>query len=135
MDQTALVARLERAGRRLSTALKRDDSLGLTASFWWFDEETQRWSFVVASKHYQTAGPTQMYKKIAKHLAKTTTKRTTGDAIELSQVVVVPDSDRRVRAMASAVRVEDGSVRLQQSVLNGLYVADAIVYELAPPRS
>lgn len=130
MDQKTLVANHERNGRLLADALAQDDRLGLRAAFWWFDAEAERWSLVVASKLYRTHGPRAAYRTIAKHIAKLAPKRAIGAFIDLGNVVAVSDRDARAVALASAVAVTDGSTRIQSSMVNGVYVTDALVYEL-----
>lgn len=130
MDQKTLVNRKIENGRRLTNALRRDPKLGLVAGFWWFDADAERWALVVACELYRTDGPRAAYKAVEKHIRRLEPKRAAGSFLDLNDVVAVSDRDQRVRALASAVRVTDGDVRIQASVLNGVYVTDAIVYEL-----
>lgn len=130
MDQKALVTRDKHNGQRLTRALVSDSKIGLRASFWWFDPETERWSLVVATRLYRTDGPRAAYKAIEKHIRKLEPKRASGTFLDLGDIVAVSDSDARVQAMSSAVSVSDSDVRVQSSMLNGVYVTDALVYEL-----
>lgn len=130
MDQNTLVSRNEKDGRRLTRALKKNSRFGLVASFWWFDPDSERWSLVIASRLYRLQGPKAAYSSVAKQIAKLESKRTQGSFIGLGSVTIVSDEDPKVQAMGSAMRIEDSDARIQSSNLNGVFVADALVYEL-----
>jgi hypothetical protein len=132
MDQATLVGRRQSEGRELTRELAKDEDLGLTASFWWFEPETADWSLVLASRLFRTAGPKKVYERVSRALAKIK-QRLASTSIQLSDVRVTSDRDPRVLAMASAITAEDTVTQISESMMNGVYVHDALLYRLLSP--
>ena len=118
MGQTALVKRDERNGQRLSVALDGLERFELSAAFWWYDAERERWSFVLASGLFRREGPRVAYEFVEKQIGLLESSRSRGSFLKLGQVQIVADDDARVVAMAQAVSVENSGVRVSGSTLN-----------------
>jgi hypothetical protein len=68
MFKTALVESEISDGRRVVDELRRQN-LPITAAFWFFFEEAERWRLVVISPYVQVAGPRDAYRKLVYALA------------------------------------------------------------------
>ncbi|HYM07624.1 MAG TPA: hypothetical protein VEU11_13780 [Terriglobales bacterium] len=68
MFKTVLVEPEISDGRRLVDELRRQD-FPITAAFWFYFEEAERWRLVIISPDVQTRGPRDAYRKLVYALA------------------------------------------------------------------
>lgn len=113
------------AGRRLLEELDRQ-RVDITAAAWFFVADAERWRLLLASPIVDEKGPLAAYEVIQNTLTRMPeTARPT-----FTDISAVSPSDRRVRAMAVAVKTGPGihDVRFSRTVVGDMYVEDALVY-------
>jgi hypothetical protein len=118
-----LSAEVIQAGRDLIDALDREQ-VPIVAAYWLFDDETSRWTLVLASPVVEQSGPREFYRKVGEIL------RASGiEALILSHVTGVPSDDPIVVRLRNALKnVPAGEVRLTGNFLEGMFVPDVLVY-------
>lgn len=129
MVKTALTKEMIDAGERLVRRL--DQTLGdITASFWFYEAEYQRWRLMIGSPTVRTQGPKTVYTKIEGVLRKEADLRT---LFSLGDISVLKDTDPLVKALRIAIRTGPGmqGIRFTGNTVNGRYIDDAYIYRVA----
>jgi len=127
MAQAVLVKEDIESGRDLIRLLD-DSNFPVTAAAWIYFPDIEEWRLVIgtsrADRQLQDA-----YLDIAVAMdAKGDLRR----RIDLARVKLVPPSDRMLQAMGRAVRAPGlNAIHFQRSVINGIYIDDALIYRLA----
>jgi len=118
-----LSADVIQAGRDFLAELDREQ-VPIVAAFWLFDDETSRWTLVLASPIVEQSGPLVFYRRVGDIL------RASGiEAIISSHLTGVPPDDPIVVRLRNALKdVPAGEVRLTGNFLEGMFVPDVLVY-------
>ncbi|MBO3760787.1 hypothetical protein [Ciceribacter sp. L1K22] len=117
------------AGLRLLELLDRA-GFGVTAAFWLYDSDQERWRFVVAARDAER-DLGQKYLDAAGIISKA---RESGlpDLLPLDRVRITSSSDPLVAGLTQVLRVPGTtSARFSRSMVNGIYVEDALIHRLA----
>lgn len=105
-------------------ALVRDlDAAGvpIVGAFWFYMTDVRRWKLIIVSDRAKS-GARDLYVEALKLKS----------PIDLAKVEFVPPSSAIFKALGSIFNVRGlGSLRVSQSMFNGVYVDDAYVYRLA----
>lgn len=126
MGTASLVSEEVAAGHNVVAAL---DAAGFPAKavFWLYDDDTDVWKLWIATP---LAGEDlqKAYLKVDSILS----ANTSGTVLDLSRIKLVRPDDPMVRAIRSAVSVKGlADVRFKGNVVNGIYIADALIYRTA----
>jgi len=130
MDQAVLVEQKQDEGERLVRAL---DGAGLppSAAFWFYYPDADIWNLILAGSHFSAshAAPTEPYRKIASVTSKLAPPVT---AVSIADIKTVEESDPLVAALRTMVHTGAAisSIRLTNNFVNGIHIADALVYRL-----
>ena len=126
-----LTEKMIESGAEFTVRLYSDYPI-FTAAYWLYNEEFNRWRLVFASPEVEINGKRKIYEKLHEFL------RRFGDGslpFSLFDISVVEDKDRIVKALRKLIRFKRGEkvqgVRLTRSPVNGEYIDDLYLYELA----
>jgi hypothetical protein len=127
MAQAVLVDEDINAGRELVQLLD-ESGFPVTAAAWIYFPDIEEWRLVVGT-------PRASQKLQDAYLDIAVAMDARGDLrkrIDLARLKLVPPTDRMLQAMGRAVSVTGlGTMRFQRSVINGIYIDDALIYRLA----
>jgi hypothetical protein len=130
MDQTVLVEQKQSEGERVVRALD-DAGLPPSAAFWFYDADSDRWNLILAGSQFSAShgGPVDSYRKIA---GVTSRLKPPTTSVSIADIKPVEEGDPLVTALRTMVHtgLEISSIRLTNNFVNGIYIADALVYRL-----
>jgi len=130
MDQAVLVEQKQSEGERLVRAL---DGAGLppSAAFWFYDSDSDLWNLILAGAQFSASqgAPMEPYRKIA---GVTSRLRPPATAVSIADIKTVEEGDPLVVALRTMVHTgaDISSIRLTNNFINGIHIADALVYRL-----
>lgn len=118
---------MEYSGQFLLKAL---DKKGVTvnAAIWFFYAEISTWKYILIIDDFEEKGPTFIYNIISNVNRDTLSKKY--QAIPLDMVEAKGKSSFIYKVMKSMFHVENGSVRLTNNMINGLEIADCLIYRM-----
>jgi hypothetical protein len=127
MAQALLVKEDIDAGRDLVRLLD-EAGFPVTAAAWLYFPDVEEWRLVIGSpRASQKLQDAYMDIAVAMDAKGDLRKR-----IDLARVKLVPPSDLVLQAMGRAIRAPGlHEIHFQQSVINGIYIDDALIYRLA----
>lgn len=122
-----LSAEEKQFGKDLWDALRRQSAFPVTGALWLFDAERSGWKLVIASPRVEEIGARDSYRELAE-----ATKAIPATGAQLLQIELVGPNDPTYTALRSvfgqAYSVE--GARLNHSLVNGIFVEDAYLYEV-----
>lgn len=130
MDQAVLVEQKQSEGERLVRAL---DGAGLppSAAFWYYYPDSDLWNLILAGSEFSASqsSPTEPYRKIA---GVTSQLKPPATSVSIADIKTVEEGDPLLAALRTMVRTgaDISSIRLTNNFINGVYIADALVYRL-----
>lgn len=126
MGEEALVADKYQELTKLARVLEGDELSPRALIYASYpDTADEKLLVVPASRKYDER---DVYRRISITLAK---NRSVFPSIDISDVRVVNESDPYVRGLSTLFRVDEFStIRISKSVLNGVYVENAVVYRM-----
>jgi len=130
MDQAVLVEQKQSEGERLVRAL---DGAGLppSAAFWFYYPEADLWNLILAGSQFSASkgAPIDPYRKIA---GVTSQLKPPATAVSIADIRTVEEGDPIVIALRTMVHTgaDISSIRLTNNFINGIHIADALVYRL-----
>lgn len=126
MGTATLVGEEIAAGHNVVAAL---DAAGFPAraAFWLYDSDADVWKLWIATP--QAGDDLQKaFLKVGRILSTITDR----PVLDLSRIKLVTPDDPMVRALRSVINVKGLSgVRFKSNVVNGIYIADALIYRTA----
>ena len=136
MAAAILVERDIKDGRALIQQLDKD-KFPVTAAFWYYYSEWEKWRLIVASPVVESHGQTEGYRRLIESLKLLQHRKTRSFALESGNIELVKPSDRLPILLGRAIRTE---VRLSWNVIDGTLIEDAYIYRsgkipAAQPRS
>jgi hypothetical protein len=129
MDQAVLVEQKQSEGERVVRALD-DAGLPPSAAFWFYNPDSDLWNLILAGAQFSAHGaPSDPYRKIA---GVTSRLKPPATAVSIADIKTVEEGDPLVSALRTMVHTgsEIGSIRLTNNFVNGIHIADALVYRL-----
>jgi hypothetical protein len=124
MAATALVDTLFEDGKKLLAALDEAD-LKVYAAYWMFSEDSESWTFNVASNLLAATGPQSAYRAVRDILSESHID------IPLHAIVVVPSDDRVLLLMSGAIQVAGVSrLSFSNNVINGVQMPDMVILRM-----
>ncbi len=124
-----LVDRDIEAGRLLVEELNRCGAL-VTAAFWFYDTESERYLLYLTTTDYPREGPLKIYELVQSALQRLPAEK----RLSLTDVKVVSPSDKTVFAIGQAIQtdhfISKDPPRLMRSFLGDVYVEDALIYRM-----
>lgn len=113
-------------GKALVAALKQE-GFPLRGAFWFYDENSDDWNLVVVTDQVDRIGPRKTYLQLSK-----VTKAIAASDFQLLRVTVWSPKHPVYQALSS-VFAQTASVegaRLRHTMVNGLHISDAYLYEI-----
>jgi hypothetical protein len=112
-----------------ASLLKRLDAekAKITAAFWFYLENSDTWTLIIASPMVQSQGPKELYGQIQKLLSN-------GSALSLRDISVLPSDDPIPKLLSAAVKTganDISGIRFSRNTINGHFIEDAYIYRLA----
>lgn len=126
MVTTSLVDKYKEEGRRLLLALD-DAGVDITAAFWFYQTDKERWRLLLAMPIVATKGPRAGYERILEVLSAHPEIQ-----LDLTDITVLSPSDRLPQLLKTAVRTDStiAGIALSHDVINGTYIEDAYIYRI-----
>ena len=126
MVAASLVERDISDGETLLCRLDRD-GFPVTAAFWFYYSDYEKWSLMIASALDRKEGPIDAYKMLSSSLKQIHER---DFRLDSSRIELVKDEDRIPRALSKAVQtgVKNSGFRFTGNTINGLFVEDAYIY-------
>jgi hypothetical protein len=96
----------------------------VTGACWFYLENSDVWTLIIASPEVQTRGPKRIYGSIQQILG-------TGSALTLRDISVLPSDDPIVTLLKGAVRTgphDISGIRFSRNTINGHFIEDAYIY-------
>ena len=127
MDHVALVDSEVEAGRKLLDALD-ESGFSTAAAMWMYFADHSEWRVVLALAD-GISNLKSEYMKVARVL---NLHPDIKSRIDLSRIKIVSTKDSMISGLLGLVRVTDGgTIRFSTSVVNGVFVEDALIYRMA----
>lgn len=127
MVAKVLVAQDIDGGRSLVEELDRE-RVPVSAAFWLFEPEAERYRLFVATSDYDRRGPLEAYRLIQSALEKLPENLRPS----LIDINVVSPSDATTQALGKAIHTGNSTspIRFSRNTVGDLYVEDALIYRL-----
>lgn len=103
-----------------------ENGVPITAAFWFFDPESQTWSYILASPRVTTDGPLTVYKTLQKYVGQV--------ELTLQDIAVVSPHEPLVDLLRTAVKTPPTSIsgiRFTANTINNVFIDDAYIYRIA----
>ncbi len=125
MVEKILVDREIAAGESLLKELDKR-KVAVTAAFWFYEPEYERWRLVIAMPLCDKEGPIVAYDLLQKALDKLPKDR----RLELTDINAENTKNTVVQALCKMIQIAPGSgnLRVSRSSVNGIFIDDAVVY-------
>ncbi len=103
------------------------DRFPVTAAFWYFDPETEKWTFIIASRIVGRDGPREAYRNLI-HSIKRIKK--SGFALDSSRIELVKVDAQLPGLLRRAVKTgrDITGIRFTQNAIHGFFIEDAYIY-------
>lgn len=128
MDPTVLVNQKIEEGANLIRALD-SRHYPVSAAFWLFDPDDNRWKLVIASPNYDTNGPRSVYRVIQKYVS-----AVSEDDLALTDITVTSPKNQIVRLLRPVLRTAPDAISgiwFKRNTINNTYIEAAYIYRLA----
>lgn len=125
----ALTEEMKTAGAELTRKLD-EAKWPVSASFWYFEPDENRWKLIVASPRLETDGPRRSYEAISNAVG---TLREHFDGLGFIAVVAPGNPVVRTLALAVSTGPAIAGIRFSKRMVDGHYIDDAYVYRVTPP--
>lgn len=134
MVATPLVDQDIADGRTLLEQLDRD-RIPVSAAFWYYRSESDRWSLVIATPHVSSKGPLEAYRTLSQSMRRILTKPDHHFDLESSRVELVKEEDELPSLLRRAVTTGHtiAGIRFARSTINGRPIEDAYIYRMERP--
>ncbi|WP_097451433.1 hypothetical protein [Escherichia coli] len=117
---------MEFSGQFLLKKLKLQN-LPLEAAMWFYYPELS-WRDILVISDFSERGPAEIYRKISEINRNSISKKY--KPIPLEAIEAKGDSAFVYKMLKGFARVNDGKVRVSNSMVNGLEIVDCLIYEL-----
>ena len=126
MDHASLVKDKIEEGRDLLRNLDADGHAP-KAALWLYDPEQEDWKLVLSGESYEGENYKKSFFVIDANLRKIKSHQ-----IHLTDIQLLKLSDPLIQRLRRMTRVENSTVRLSKSNIDGIYIDDALIYRLQP---
>lgn len=130
MDRTTLVDAIDiDGGKRILRELDKID-LNISAAFWLYIVEIDKWRLMFATKLLEKFGPIKIYDQILSVLGKLDPPT----RVLLKDISVISVEDEIVQALRFAIRTEPYTISeiwLSKVVINNIFIESACIYRMS----
>ncbi len=100
--------------------------VSVSAAFWFYEPEEERYRLVLATPVYDSDGPLEAYRVVQEVLDQLPANKRPS----LTEINMVSPKNRIVQAIGKAVKTGPGiaGIRFARNTINGVYVDDAWIY-------
>lgn len=117
---------MEFSGQFLLKKLKLQN-LTIDAAMWFYYPDLS-WRYILVISDFSERGPAEIYRKISEIDRNSISKKY--KPIPLEAIEAKGDSAFVYKMLKGFARVNDGKVRVSNSMVNGLEIVDCLIYEL-----
>ncbi|EIH9658280.1 hypothetical protein WR53_003961 [Escherichia coli] len=117
---------MEFSGQFLLKKLKLQN-LTIDAAMWFYYQDLS-WRYILVISDFSERGPAEIYRKISEINRNSISKKY--KPIPLEAIEAKGDSAFVYKMLKGFARVNDGKVRVSNSMVNGLEIVDCLIYEL-----
>ena len=129
MAATALVEQDLSDGKALLRSLD-EDNFPVFAALWLLNSDSGNWTLYMGSPEVDQLGTHDAYARVQGIL------KSTKSRVALRKITLVGTSDRFLSRIAGAVTIEGSdenpNLRIQDTMLNDVFVEEAVIYRLQP---
>eukprot|EP01133_Synstelium_polycarpum_P015823 gene15823-18804_t len=104
-----------------------DANLTIDAAMWFYYPDLS-WRYILVISDFSERGPAEIYRKISEINRNSISKKY--KPIPLEAIEAKGDSAFIYKMLKGFARVNDGKVRVSNSMVNGLEIVDCLIYEL-----
>ena|SRR5258708_37790826 len=117
------------AGARFIEALDKDGN-PINAALWFYYPDLSQWKLLLTSPKFDKSNPTISYTEVSKILS---AQDEADQNISIADVKILGEKDPLRVLLKAIIRTNKGihQIRMKSSVLNGIYVEDALIYRNA----
>ncbi len=128
MAATPLVDRDIRDGETLVRRLDRD-KFPVTAAFWYYRPEDEKWDLIIASDLVAKQGPREAYLKLGQSMKRI---RKSGFALVSSRIELVKEEAHLPNLLRRAIKTghDIAGIRFTKNTINGFFIEDAYIYRV-----
>ncbi len=136
MAATPLVAEDIRDGESLIRQLDRD-GFPVSAAFWYFQPDVEKWQLIVASPIVSNHGPLEAYRRLGDSARRVRSPRNRQFQLDTTRVKLVKEQDELPSLLRRAITTGHGisGIRFTSNTIDGSYVEDAYIYRLEQPAA
>ncbi|EEZ6978330.1 hypothetical protein DA742_005204, partial [Escherichia coli] len=102
-------------------------NLTIDAAMWFYYPDLS-WRYILVISDFSERGPAEIYRKISEINRNSISKKY--KPIPLEAIEAKGDSAFVYKMLKGFARVNDGKVRVSNSMVNGLEIVDCLIYEL-----
>jgi len=117
---------MEFSGQFLLKKLKADN-LTVDAALWFYYPDLS-WRYMLVIKEFHERGPAYVYKKISDINRSSISKKY--KPIPLEAIEAKGDTDYVYKMLKGFSRISNSTIRITNSMVNGLEIVDCLIYEL-----
>ncbi len=128
MAAAPLVDRDIKDGETLVRRLDRD-RFPVTAAFWYYEAEDERWTLIIASSIVREHGPREAYRKLIQSIKRI---KKSDYALDSVRVELVKEEDHLPNLLRRAIKTghDIAGIRFTKNTINGFFIEDAYIYRV-----
>lgn len=134
MGSTPLVERELEEGRVLLERLDRE-RFGVSAAYWYYESEPDRWSLVIATPRVAAKGLLASYRLLIKSMRKLAAESEGTFTLDSARVMLIREDDELLKALRRALPTgrKAAGIRLSGSGIGGRLIDAAYIYRMERP--
>ena len=128
MAAAPLVDRDIKDGETLVHRLDRD-KFPVSAAFWYYEAEDERWTLIIASSIVREQGPREAYRKLIQSIKRI---KKSDYALDSVRVELVKEEAHLPNLFRRAIKTghDIAGIRFTQNTINGFFIEDAYIYRV-----
>lgn len=134
MVATPLVEQNIADGEALLQQLDRD-RFGVSAAFWYYESEPDRWNLVMATPRVAAKGPLAAYRQLIRSMRKIAATSERLFTLDSTHIELVKEDDELPSLLRRALKAgrQTTGIRLTGSGIDGRLIEDAYIYRIERP--
>ncbi|WP_394661129.1 hypothetical protein [uncultured Acinetobacter sp.] len=118
---------MEYSGRYLLSKLSKKKNVSILAALWFLHRESEQWQFVLVDKDLSEHGSAYLYRMISEFNRSSISKQY--GSIPLENITVQSVNSYFYQNLKGLFRIENGGVRISNSMFNGFDIYDCYIYK------
>lgn len=134
MASTPLVERELEEGRLLLERLDQD-RFGVSAAYWYYESEPDRWSLVIATPRVAAKGLRASYRLLIDSMRKLVAESEGAFTLDSARIILIREDDELLKAMRRELPTgrKAAGIQLRGSGIGGRVIDGAYIYRMQRP--